>query len=147
MDTRSHRPAMARTPNRARLATALTFFVTGAVFATWATRIPAVQQRLGLTAGDLALAFAALNAGAVVGLPAGGALTGRLGSRRALAVGFATFPPALVAVAAAPGLTPLLVALVAMAAANSVVDVAMNAQGVEVERRLGRPVLSGLHAG
>ena len=34
-----------------------------------------------------------------------------------------------------------------MAAANSVVDVAMNAQGIEIERRYERPVLSGLHAG
>jgi hypothetical protein len=34
-----------------------------------------------------------------------------------------------------------------MAFANSVVDVAMNAQGVELERRARRPLLSGLHAG
>jgi hypothetical protein len=34
-----------------------------------------------------------------------------------------------------------------MAAANSVVDVAMNAQGVELERRYGRPILSSMHAG
>jgi hypothetical protein len=34
-----------------------------------------------------------------------------------------------------------------MAAWNSVVDVAMNAQGVELERRCGRPLLSGMHAG
>jgi hypothetical protein len=33
-----------------------------------------------------------------------------------------------------------------MAAANSVVDVAMNAHGVELERRYRRPILSGLHA-
>ena len=33
------------------------------------------------------------------------------------------------------------------AAATSVVDVAMNAQGVELERRYERPILSGLHAG
>jgi fucose permease len=34
-----------------------------------------------------------------------------------------------------------------MALTNSIVDVAMNAQGVELERQLGRTVLSGLHAG
>jgi hypothetical protein len=33
-----------------------------------------------------------------------------------------------------------------MAAATSVVDVAMNTQGIEVERRSGRPVMSRLHA-
>jgi hypothetical protein len=34
-----------------------------------------------------------------------------------------------------------------MAAASSVVDVAMNAQGIELERRTDRSLLSGLHAG
>jgi hypothetical protein len=34
-----------------------------------------------------------------------------------------------------------------MAVANSVVDVAMNAQGIELERRAERPLLSGMHAG
>ena len=33
-----------------------------------------------------------------------------------------------------------------MAAANSVIDVAMNVQGFALERRFGRPILSGLHA-
>jgi hypothetical protein len=53
----------------------------------------------------------------------------------------------LVGVALAPGLAVLALALAVMAAANSVVDVAMNAQGVELERRYRRPVLSSLHAG
>jgi hypothetical protein len=57
------------------------------------------------------------------------------------------FPPALILVATAPGLAAVAAALALFAAANSVVDVAMNAQGVELERRLDRPVLSSLHAG
>src|SRR3712207_7942694 len=36
--------------------------------------------------------------------------------------------------------------LFSYAALNSVVDVAMNAQGVTVQRLMGRPVLSDLHA-
>ena len=49
-------------------------------------------------------------------------------------------------VALAPGLAWLCLALAAMAAANSVIDVAMNVQGIALERRLGHPALSGLHA-
>jgi hypothetical protein len=45
------------------------------------------------------------------------------------------------------GLAGLTLALAVMAAATSVVDVAMNAQGIELERRYERPILSGLHAG
>src|SRR5215213_10014291 len=133
----------------ARAATLAVFAVTGAVSATWAARIPATQERLGLSPGELAVAIAGLEAGAIVGLPAGAAIAARRGSRGALRLAFAVFPTALVAVALAPGPGPgaLALALALFAAANSVVDVAMNAQGVELERRLGRPVLSGLHAG
>src|SRR5829696_2759488 len=140
-------PAMPRDVRRARRATTLVFFLTGAVFASWAARIPAVQERLGLGAGALAVAFLALNAGAVVGLPAGGVLVHRLGSRRTIVLGLAVYPPALVGAGLAPGQAWLAAGLGAMAAANSAVDLGMNAQGVEVGRRLGRPVLGRMHAG
>ena len=130
----------------ARRATAIAFFVAGAVFASFASRIPALQERLDLSPGTLSLAFLALNAGAVAGLPGGGVLARRLGSPAALRLGFTVYPPALVAVGLAPSLPLLCLALAVMAAANSVIDVAMNVQGVEIERHFGRPILSGLHA-
>jgi MFS family permease len=131
----------------ARGATTLIFFMTGWVYAAWATRIPSIKEELGLSDGALALAILGLEAGAIAGLPVGGALVARVGSRRALQLGFAGYPTALFAVALTSGLAMLAAALAGMAAATSVVDVAMNAQGVELERRYQRPVLSGLHAG
>src|SRR5687768_14786549 len=131
----------------ARGATFAIFAVTGAMSATWAARIPAIQDELGLSPGQLAIALAGLETGALAGLPLGAALTARAGSRGALRLAFPLFPTALAAVAHAPGVAALALALALFAAANSVVDVAMNAQGVELERRLERPVLSGLHAG
>jgi MFS family permease len=131
---------------RARVATTTVFFATGLVVAAWATRIPAIQQRLGLSPGTFAVAVLGLEGGALVGLPVGGALVARLGSRRGLRLGFAVYPTALPAVALAPGLGWLVAALAVMAAANSVVDVAMSVQGVELERRYRRPILSSLHA-
>src|SRR3954470_4535967 len=132
---------------RARAATALIFFLTGAVFAAWSTRLPAIKEHLGLSDGALAVAILGLEAGAVAGLPLGGAIVARAGSRTALRASFAVYPLGLVAVSLATGVATLAAALAAMALANSVVDVAMNAQGVELERRAGRPLLSGLHAG
>src|SRR5215204_4925558 len=60
-----------------------------------------------LSSGELGLAALGLEAGAVIGLPLGGALTVRAGSRRALQVGFAIYPPALLATALAGGLGAL----------------------------------------
>ena len=50
-------------------------------------------------------------------------------------------PPAL-----AGSLALLVVACLALGFANGMLDVAMNVQGVAVERRIGRPILSRLHA-
>jgi MFS family permease len=132
---------------RARAATTLIFFVTGFVYAAWATRIPAITTDLELSAGALGLAILGLEAGAILGLPAGGVLAARAGSRTALRIGFAAYPAALLGVALAPTLPSLALALAVMAGASSIVDVAMNAQGIELERRYRRPLLSGLHAG
>src|SRR4051794_16851509 len=132
---------------RARAATALIFFLTGAVFAAWSTRLPAIKEHLGLSDGALAVAILGLEAGAVAGLPLGGALGARAGSRTAPRAGFAAYPAGLGPVGLAPGAGAPPAALAAMAFANSIVDAAMNAQGVELERRTGRPLLSGMHAG
>src|SRR4051794_27613941 len=129
------------TVRHARAATALVFFLTGVVGGTWAARIPAVQERLGLSDGGLGVALLGLEGGAVIGLPLGGALVAGLGSRPGLRTGFAVWPIGLVAVAVVPSLGWLVVALAVVGASNSVVDVAMNAQGVELERRSRRPVL------
>jgi MFS family permease len=131
----------------ARRATFAAFFVAGWLPAAWATRVPTIKAELDLSAGALALGILGLEAGAIVGLPTGAALVARVGSRRALRIGFAAFAPGLLAVGVASSLPALAAALAAMALANSVVDVAMNAQGVELERRSRRALLSGLHTG
>jgi predicted MFS family arabinose efflux permease len=131
---------------RARHGVALTFLVTGVVFGTWSARLPAIKQALELSEGGLGVAFMGLNAGAVVGLQLGGALVPRTGSRAALRLALPGYVAALVGPAVAGDLATLTVALFALAAANSVVDVAMNAHGVAVEQGLGRPVMSGFHA-
>src|SRR5215210_6192450 len=123
------------------------FLAAGWLPAAWATRIPATKEELGLSAGELAVAILGLEAGAVTGLPAGAAIVSRVGSRRALRGGFVVFALALAAVGLAPGLAALAAALAAMAFANSVVDIGLNAQGIELERRAGGPLLSRLHAG
>ena len=65
---------------------------------------PSIKEELGLSDGALALAILGLEAGAIVGLPVGGALVARVGSRRALQLGFAGYPTALFAVALTSGL-------------------------------------------
>jgi predicted MFS family arabinose efflux permease len=131
---------------RARVEAAACFLLTGFVFASFASRVPAIKEGLGVSDGQLALAFVGLNAGAIVGLQFGGIVVPRTGSRPALSASLLAFAGGLLVPAVVPSLLALVAALFLLAAVNSVADVAMNAQGVTVQRLLGRPVLSGMHA-
>lgn len=131
---------------RARVAAAIAFLLTGANFAAWSSRIPSIKQDLELSDGQLGISLAILNLGAIVGLQAGGLVVARFGSRRSLRFALPLFSSALILPAVASNLVWLGAALFTWAAVNSVVDVAMNAQGVLVECHYDRPVLSGLHS-
>jgi MFS family permease len=123
------------------------FLVTGFVSATWAARLPATQERLELSAGRLAFVVLAIEGGALVGLPLGGHLADRYGSRRTLAVGMVGFPVSLGLLAIAPSLVWLCATAIVWAVINSILDVAMNSAGVELEVRRGRSCMARLHAG
>jgi Major Facilitator Superfamily len=125
---------------------AASFLLTGIIFATWASRVPAIKGDLDLSDGQFAIALLGLEAGAVLGLQLGGLIVPRVGSRRALSSSLVVFACALLGPAFAPGLLLLAASLFAFAALNSIVDVAMNTQGLALQRHLGRPVLSSLHA-
>src|SRR3954447_17621728 len=67
-------------------ATYAAFTLNGFAFASWASRIPAVKAKLGLTPRELGLVLLALAAGSVLALPSSGPVVGRFGSRRTVAV-------------------------------------------------------------
>ena len=109
--------------------------------------MPALQERANVSTATLGLALAGLAAGALVAMPLSGWRSARVGSRRTTLVCVAALVVALPIPALATSAAGLVLGAVALGAANGGIDVAMNAHGVEVERRLGRPILSSLHAG
>ncbi|MDH6137200.1 MFS family permease [Kitasatospora sp. MAA4] len=130
---------------RARISVALVFAVHGAVAGSFATRIPAVQHALRLSPGALGLALVMPAVGASLAMPLAGRVTHRLGARAAIRLLLALFCLALALPAVMPGLPWLCLALFVFGATSGMADVAMNAEGVEVEQRLGRSIMSGLH--
>ena len=60
-------------------------------------------------------------------------------------VGFPLLAATLLLPGLADSLVALFLSLFVLGLASGALDVAMNAQGIEVERHLGRPILSGLH--
>lgn len=130
---------------RARYAVLAVFFVHGAVFANWVPLIPTVQQKLSLDTGTLGLALLGTAVGSLVAMPIAGSMIARVGSRRVVTIAGLAYCAALLLPVAAPTLPALFLALVVFGACQGSTDVAMNAQGVTVEGRYGRPIMSSLH--
>ncbi|MGW7197805.1 MFS transporter [Streptomyces chryseus] len=130
---------------RARYAVAAVFCVHGAVTGSFATRIPWIADHTGVGAGQLGLALAFPAIGASVAMPLAGAVSHRLGARTALRGLLVLWTLSLTLPALAPNLPALCAALFVYGAAAGMSDVAMNALGVEVENRLDKSIMSGLH--
>ncbi|MEU6818939.1 MFS transporter [Streptomyces sp. NPDC046860] len=130
---------------RARYAVAAVFAVHGAVTGSFATRVPWIQEHAGLSAGRLGFALAFTALGASVAMPLAGRISHRFGSRTALRGLLALWTLSLVLPSLAPNLLTLCLGMFAYGAASGMADVVMNALGVEIERLLGRSIMSGLH--
>jgi MFS family permease len=132
---------------RLRVAVAALFVLDGVVFGSWAARVPAVAGQVGATHSALGVALLCLSIGALACMQATGRLAARFGSgpvglTAGIAVCLTAVPPGL-----ATSVPVLCAALLLFGAATGMVNVAANALGVEVERRVGRPLLPALHAG
>jgi MFS family permease len=138
--------SVAAPPRTARAAVTYTFAANGALFGAWAPRIPEVKAELGLSSGALGLALLGLAVGSLVSLPLGGAAASHFGSATATRVAFLAFFPLALLPLVAPNGFVLFVALAVWGLAIGGLDVTMNTQGVSVERRYGRSVLSSFHA-
>ena len=134
----------------AKVAVGVTFATNGLAFAGWLARAPAVRDDLHLSAAGFGLLLLCLSAAAVASIPLAGPLVQRFGPARAVLLGSSSMVLGLtaLAVATAVGSVPLAAAgLVLAGAGNSAWDVAMNVEGADVERRLGRTVMPRFHAG
>ena len=133
----------------ARNAVALTFFLNGLVFASWVSRIPEVRSSFDLTNGQLGLVLLAIALGSVLALPTSGAAINAMGTVRIVRIGAGAATLGMVAAAIGLGdVLPLTVAgLFVYGLGIGVWDVAMNVEGAEVERGLGRTIMPRFHAG
>jgi MFS family permease len=134
-------------PMSPRLATALIFVVNGAAIGTWIALIPWISRELDASRTEIGLVLLCSAAGALVSMTLAGQLLTRVSSRRLVAVSALVFPLLAPLPALAPSIGVLAVVMTAFGAANGLLDVSMNAHGVAVERALGRPIMSSLHAG
>lgn len=121
------------------------FFMLGLSFATWASRIPSIQQNLNLTDTALGLALFALPVGSMISLPFTGKLIDRFGSKRVAANALFIYSLMLVLLGSVQNLTQLLLVLVLFGAAGNTANISINTQAVTIEARYGRKIMASFH--
>lgn len=132
--------------SRPRRATQGFFLLSGIAAACWAPMIPYAKARLDLDEAHLGLLLLCMGLGCVGSMPFAGHFSHRYGNRIVLIVSGLVVCLALPLLAIAPSSVLLGGALVVFGASIGIVDVAMNAHAVDVERLHGRPLMSGFHA-
>lgn len=131
--------------SRARAAVTTVFFLNGMVFVSWYSRLPSIQDKLDLGTGTLGLVLFGAPLGMLIAQPLTGALAATVGSRRLVAAA-----PLLLVAGIAPALAvnapTLALATLTVGAANGMLDVSMNVEGLAVERSLGKRIFNSVHA-
>ena len=145
---RPHRVRRGASPSRARLfaAVAALFTFDGAVFGSWAARIPDVTTQVGASHTALGLALLCVSIGALASMQLAGALCARLGAGLVATASAVLICVAVTLPGLARSLPELAAALLAFGAATGAVNVAANSAGVRIEAAGNRPIMPGLHA-
>jgi MFS family permease len=135
---------------RAMFGVFVIFGLNGIAVATWISRLPAIRDILGISVAEVGLLIFGLSAGAVFGLLCAAFVVHRTGARRAMVLTFVVGSLALGLLALSVSLVvsfPLAIAAMAVfGVAWSICDVAMNVEGTQVEREMGRTLMPWYHA-
>ncbi|TGE26762.1 MFS transporter [Hymenobacter metallicola] len=140
------RPEVPVSLNRARWAVTLIFFLHGLLFANWSARLPELEQHYRIVHRELGQVLFCNAMGAWGAMPLASWLLPKFGSRRMTTIGavlFCAFIPGLALLSTVGQLMGLFLVL---GAATGLLDVAMNAQAIQVEERNHRPIMSSFHA-
>lgn len=128
-----------------RLAVGAFFFIQGLCFASWASRIPSIQQSLGLSEAALGSVLLALPAGLMLSLPIAGWLVARMGSQRVVISAAALYTLSLLTLGLAGSVFQLVVYLFVFGLIGNILNISVNTQAVGVEALYKKSIMASFH--
>ena len=133
----------------ARNAVGLSFFLNGATFATWVSRLPEIRHRLELSNGQLGMVLLAGSIGSILALTGAGALIARVGAATSVRLGVLVDTVGIAAVSLGAvvldSAVAVALALFVWGVGMGLWDVSMNVEGAGVEHRLERNIMPRFH--
>lgn len=130
---------------RRRLITAVYFFLSGIITASWSSRIPDVQQKLGLDNAAWGSVLFALPVGLVTGLLLSSWLVARFGTTLIMIIGLVVSCLLLCTLGFAGERVQLMATLFFFGGVRTILNMAMNTRSVEVQRLYDKPIVSTFH--
>lgn len=128
-----------------RIAVGALFFLQGIAFASWASRIPSIQQSLGLSESALGFVLLAIPAGLLFSIPFSGWFVARFGSRRVLVTALFFYSLILILLGMAATKWQLMFCLFLFGFFGNMSNISVNTQAVSVEAIYQRPVMASFH--
>lgn len=128
-----------------RIAVSCFFFLAGLCFASWASRIPAIQSRLGLNNAALGGVLLCLPIGLLTSLPVAGFLVAKYGSRIIVMLAAVLYAITLPVLGFAQSTTQLMVTLFVFGFGGNLLNISMNTQAVGTEALYSKPIMASFH--
>ena len=128
-----------------RWAVAVFFFLAGLCFASWASRIPDIKQKLELNDAGLGAVLVALPVGLMTSLPIAGWLVSRWGSKKVVILAATGYPLTLVFLGAVQHSWQLAAVLFVFGLFGNLFNISVNTQAVGVEALYKRPIMASFH--
>jgi MFS family permease len=128
-----------------RIAVGAMFFMSGLCFASWASRIPGIQQTLHLSDAALGGVLLAIPTGLMCSLPFTGWIITKIGSRKLLIIAICFYACLLVGLGAAQNIFQLVGCLWCFGFAGNSANIAVNTQAVATERLYENPIMASFH--
>jgi MFS family permease len=128
-----------------RVAVSTIFFMHGLCFASWASRIPSIQQNLHLTSSALGAILFALPVGFFVSLPFAGWLVGIVKSKRVVILSSILYSLSLLSIGAASTIPALFGCLFSFGFFANILNISINTQAVAVEGLYRKKIMASFH--
>jgi MFS family permease len=128
-----------------RIAVSALFFLTGLCFASWASRIPDIQQKLGMSDGQLGGLLLSLPVGSLLSMPVAGWLVSKYGSRNVVMIAGLLYAGVLPTLGLVEHTWQLFPCLILFGFCGNMANIAVNTQAVLVEAMYGRSIMASFH--
>src|SRR5690606_38771770 len=111
-------------------------------FASWASRIPSIQQNLGLSESALGGVLFSLPIGLFLSIPFSGWLIAKIGSKRVVLLSGVLYSIILVGVGASSTVLQLIIALFFFGFSGNMLNISANTQAVSLEAIYNKNIMA-----